>query len=63
MLNYLKKAYSDIDIERELLIMGMSKQNPHFNDYVSLVKRTREELRNLLRSEASKQVLDYVGIR
>ena len=63
MLNYLKKAYSDNDIERELLIMGMSKQNPHFNDYVSLVKRTREELRNLLRSEASKQVLDYVGIR
>lgn len=63
MLNYLKKEYSDNDIERELLIMGMSKQNPHFSDYVSLVKRTREELRNLLSSEASKQILDYVGIR
>lgn len=63
MLNYLKRLYSDQDIKKELLVMGMNKKNSHFNDYVSLVKRTREELRNLLRLEAPKQILDYVGIK
>lgn len=62
MLNYLKRTFTDNDIIKELVIMGMKKSDPHIQDYVSLVKRTREELKNLLRSEAPQEVLKYAGL-
>lgn len=63
MLNYLKRDLSDNDIKRELIIMGMKTNNVHFNDYVNLVKRTRDELKKLLLNEASLEILQYVGLR
>lgn len=62
MLNYLRKQYTDEDIAKELLVMGMDKKDAHFNDYIDLVKRTRTELKNMLLSEAPRQVIAYAEI-
>lgn len=62
MLNYLRREYTNADIAKELQIMGMKKSDEHFNDYIALVKRTRDELKNMLRSVAPQQVLEYVGL-
>ena len=62
MLNFLKKDLSTIDIANELLVMGIKKSNPHFDDYICLVERTREELKDLLKKEANASVKRYVGL-
>lgn len=62
MLNFLKKDLATIDIANELLVMGMKKNNPHFGDYVHLVERTREELKDLLLEEATDSIKRYVGL-
>lgn len=62
MLNFLKKDLSTIDIANELLVMGIKKSNPHFDDYICLVERTREELKDLLRKEANASIKRYVGL-
>ena len=62
MLNYLRANLPDEEISKELEIMGLRKINPHFSDYVDLVKRTREELKNLLRNEATDDILTYAGL-
>lgn len=62
MLNFLKKDFTTIDIANELLVMGMKKNNPHFDDYVYLVERTREELKDLLRKEATITIKRYAGL-
>ena len=62
MLNYLRTDLSDEKISKELEIMGLRKGNLHFSDYVDLVKRTRVELKNLLRNEATDDILTYAGL-
>ena len=62
MLNYLRTDLSDEYISKELEIMGLRKSNPHFSDYVDLVKRTRVELKYLLRNEATDDILTYAGL-
>lgn len=62
MLNFLKKELSTIDIANELLVMGIKKSNPNFDDYICLVERTREELKDLLRKEATVSIKRYVGL-
>ena len=53
---------SSLDIANELLVMGIKKSNPHFDDYICLVERTREELKDLLRKEATVSIKRYVGL-
>lgn len=62
MLNFLKKDFTTADIANELLVMGMKKNNPHFDDYVYLVERTREELKDLLQKEATITIKRYAGL-
>ena len=61
MLNYLKRDLSDEDIMKELQIAGLSKI-PNFNEYIDLVKRTRAELKRLIISEGTKDILEYTNL-
>ena len=61
MLNFLKRDLSDAEIARELRIAGMGGME-HFNDYVQLVKRTREELKRLINAEGSFETKRYIGL-
>jgi hypothetical protein len=62
MLNYLRHNLSDDEIGKELLIMGIKKSDRHFLDYIDLVKRTREELKTLIKKEAPEEVRIYAGL-
>ena len=61
MLNFLKRDLSDAEIARELRIAGMGGME-HFNDYVQLVMRTREELKRLINAEGSFETKRYIGL-
>lgn len=61
MLNYLKRELTDEDIRKELRIAGLSKLD-NFESYVDLVKRTREELKALVKEEASQDILSYLDL-
>ena len=61
MLNFLKRDLSDAEIVRELRIAGMGGMG-HFDDYVQLVKRTREELKRLINTEGSYETKRYIGL-
>lgn len=61
MLNYLKKDISKEDISKELNIMGLKRDNPNFDDYVSLVERTRYELKTLIVKEGNNAIKQYLN--
>ena len=62
MLNYLKKDISKEDISKELNIMGLKRDNPNFDDYVSLVERTRYELKTLIVKEGNNAIKQYLNL-
>lgn len=62
MLNYLKRNLSEEEIIKELYIAGLSKL-PYFNEYIELVKRTRNELKRLILQEGSDDILKYVNLQ
>ena len=59
----MKKYHNltDAEIARELRIAGMGGMD-HFDDYVQLVKRTREELKRLINAEGSSDTKRYIGL-
>ena len=61
MLNFLRRNLSDDEIREELTIAGMSNL-PDFNRYVDLVKRTRNELLEILNSLNSNSINEYLGL-
>ena len=61
MLNFLRRNLSDDEIREELTIAGMSNL-PDFNRYVDLVKRTRNELLEMLKSLNSNSINEYLGL-
>lgn len=61
MINFLKRDLTDQAIARELRIAGMGRME-HLDGYVQLVKRTREELKRLIKTEGSAEVKSYIGL-
>ena len=61
MLFYLKRDLSEEDIRRELRIEGLVKL-PNIDQYVTLVQQTREELKNLIRSEGTPDIKSFIGL-
>lgn len=61
MLNFLKRDLSEANIKEELTIAGMSSL-PNFELYVDLVKRTRKELVEMLKSENNISINEYLGL-
>lgn len=60
MLDFLKKDLSREQIARELRVAGMSGFKD-IEDYIDLVERTREELRNMLRADNNTTINQYMG--
>lgn len=60
MLDFLKSDLSDKDIKKELYIAGMSMFD-NIDKYVDLVKKTRDELSKMLKSENSLLINKYMG--
>lgn len=61
MLNFLRKNLSEAEIREELSIAGMSNM-PQFDLYVDLVKRTRNELKEMLKSANNNSINEYLGL-
>ena len=56
-----QKDISKEDISKELNIMGLKRDNPNFDDYVSLVERTRYELKTLIVKEGNNAIKQYLN--
>ena len=41
--------------------MGLKRDNPNFDDYVSLVERTRYELKTLIVKEGNNAIKQYLN--
>jgi len=61
MLYYLKRNLSEEDIRRELRIEGLGKLH-NIDQYVTLVQQTREELKELIRSEGTPEIKRFIGL-
>lgn len=61
MLFYLRRNLSEGDIRRELRIAGLGKL-PNIDQYVTLVQQTRDELKNLIRSEGTPEIKSFIGL-
>lgn len=61
MLNFLRRDLSEAEIREELIIAGMSNF-PNINLYIDLVKRTRNELTEMLKSANSNLINEYLGL-
>ncbi|MEG1622878.1 MAG: Qat anti-phage system QueC-like protein QatC [Alistipes sp.] len=61
MMHFLKRNISEEEIKKELRIAGMGRLE-RFDDYVSLVHRTREELRALVSAEGSQDVKQFIEV-
>lgn len=60
MLDFLKKDFTHDEIKRELSIAGMAGFRD-MDSYIDLVIRTRAELSNMLRTENSTLINQYMG--
>lgn len=61
MLNFLRRDLSEKEIREELAIAGLSNLS-NFDGYVDLVKRTRSELVEMLKSVNSNSINEYLGL-
>ena len=60
MLNFLKKDLSREDIRRELLIAGMCGFED-LGNFVDLVVRTREDLKNMVYADGCADVISFMN--
>ncbi len=61
MINFLKRDISEKDIRRELNIAGLGIL-PDISNYVDLVIRTRNELKQLINVEGNTNLKHFIGL-
>ncbi len=61
MINFLKRDISEKDIRRELNIAGLGIL-PDISNYVDLVIRTRNELKQLINVEGHTNLKHFIGL-
>lgn len=61
LCSIFEKNLSEAEIREELSIAGMSNM-PQFDLYVDLVKRTRNELKEMLKSANNNSINEYLGL-